>query len=495
MFALRFKLFILWLSLLLFRLIPEFLAGWAPIGFDTITYYAPFLSEVQKQGFYSLVRIVFSQTAPLMYFLLYPVGLTGLNPILLTKIVSPFIFSFLGLAFFTVLKDVLKIEFKGAVLLTFFACIYFMVLRFSWDMWRNTLGLIFYFMCLRELTFFDLNKGSLVKLLSLSLLSATSSELTAVLVAVTLCLGGLHKLIKTRRLTSFIIVLFIIGSLCSLFIVYYAHILKVFSPIPPDYPLEFISGGAGFTPFPYNYIGVGDWYGFENYFEAVSTPILLFLFISAPILPLLFKQRFEYKYVNIFLFTCLIGSFSIIILPYAAIPVWHRWMFMLIFPLLFYASKKLSQLDKRLKYGYFTLILVFGLGYAVPPSSTAFPYYSISPVTYKYIPTSMLQNSIPLEDSPSVVEVLNWLNTHSVSNSCLMAYEPFTGWSRLYTSSNITVIPFNLSVEMLNLGLKYYSHVYVIWWIRGVGWYNWEPPLYLVENYTYGRIALYSYSP
>ena len=485
----------LWFSLIGFRIIPEVLAGGFPIGFDTVTYYAPFIRGVQTLGFNSLLRVLFSQTAPLMYFILFPLGLTGVPPILLTKIVSPIIFGFTGLAVFTVLKDVLKISRGEAVLLAFFMCVNFMVLRFSWDMWRNSLGLIFYLLCFRELTFFDLNRRVGFKLLLFSLLSATSSELTAVLVAATMCLGGLHKLIKIRRLTSFTVILFIIGCLSGVLVFYYAHILQVFTPMPPDYPLEFISGAGGFASFQYDYIGGGGWYGFENYSEAVLTPIIIFLFISAPILPLLFKQKFECKWVNIFLLTCLIGSVSIIIFPYAAIPVWHRWMFMLVFPLLFYASKKLSSLGKRLKYGYFTLILVFGLGYAVLPPSTPFPYYSISSITYKYIPTSMLQNSISLEDSPSVITVLNWLDTYGFSNSCLMAYEPFMGWSRLYLQGDITIIPYDLSTSMLDLGLEYYDNVYVIWWIRGTGWYDWTPPPSLIEVFSSGDIAVYIYSP
>lgn len=487
------KIAVLLLGLFLFRCIPEFLAGWIPLGFDTVTYYAPFLKSVSVLGLDALLRVVYSQTAFLMYLLLFPIGLVGAPPLLVVKIVSPVLFSFLGLACFLILRDVLNIVEKEAFVLTFFMCLNFMVLRFSWDMWRNSLGLVFYFLSLRELKFLENNFHGFNRILLFSVLSVFSSEFTAVLTGFTMLTGGFHSIIRPRKVTFRDLSLVLLGVLCGLIVFYYTRLILVFPAPILDYPVEFATRSV--LAFPYNYISGGDWYGFENYFEAVLPPLILVAFTLAPITPLLVKARFESKWLNIFLFFCLISSLSIVIYPYAAVPFWHRWVFMLVYPFLFYGFKRLSTLDKRFKYGYFTLTLIFALGYVTLPPACAFPYYSMTPITYRYIPTSMLQNSIPLEDSPSVVEVLNWLNTHAPSNSCLMTYEPFTGWSRLYTSSNITVIPFNLSLEALQTGLKYYSHVYVIWWIRGVGWYNWNPPLYLTVNYSYGRIAVYSYTP
>ncbi|MHA1754088.1 MAG: hypothetical protein ACTSYR_01050 [Candidatus Odinarchaeia archaeon] len=489
-----FTILTLFVILCVIRSIPELLAGWVPIGFDTITYYAPFIYEVQTGFLTPLIRVISSQVAPFTYIILTLFAFIPAHPLLIIKIASPVIFGFTGLVIYVFSKSVFRLNQQESFFLTVFICLNFVFLRFSWDMWRNLIGLIFYLLAIREILLSELTGKASYRIILFSLLCIVSHELITVLFASTLILLVLHNLIKKRYFNRLTMVLasMIIISILSIF--FYAHWLNIFSTPSHGWPEEFWSGGIPLS-FPYNYLSGGDWYHFNSYIEAVFTPLILLGFMFAPILPLMIKIQLKSKWLNIFIVICLISTVSIIIYPYAAIPVWHRWAFMLAIPLLMYSGMAWLKLNKQLKCVYLMVILVFAGGYMCLPPDNAFPYYSMTQVTFRYFPTSMLQNSVPLIDTPSVVNALKWLSVNAPINSCILTYEPFMGWVRMFVDSKITIIPYNLTTTSLERADELFEKVYLIWWVEGVDWYNWMPSPSFNVNYSIGRIAIYCYTP
>ncbi len=64
-----------------FRAIPEILAGPYPIGFDTVTWYAPIIAEAQRNGLGSAFNLIIqSQRAPLFNSLLVVTALIPVHP-------------------------------------------------------------------------------------------------------------------------------------------------------------------------------------------------------------------------------------------------------------------------------------------------------------------------------------------------------------------------------------------------------------------------------
>ena len=126
----------------------------------------------------------------------------------------------------------------------------------------------------------------------------------------------------------------------------------------------------------------------------------------------------------------------------------------------------------------------------------AFPYYAVLPSTYKYMPTSMLQNSVSSRGSFDVMESLKWLNSNFRTGSCLLVHESFTGWSKLYLTDSITAIPYNLSSTVPQAAASYYESVYLIWWARNITSHEWTPPSQFIQihqNGEIGEIAIFEY--
>ena len=73
------------------HVIPELLAGPWPLGFDTVLTYAPFVKDVEAQGFWpTLSDLAGSHVAPLVYALLGVAAvLTAAPPFAITKAAAP----------------------------------------------------------------------------------------------------------------------------------------------------------------------------------------------------------------------------------------------------------------------------------------------------------------------------------------------------------------------------------------------------------------------
>ena len=116
------------------------------------------------------------------------------------------------------------------------------------------------------------------------------------------------------------------------------------------------------------------------------------------------------------------------------------------------------------------------------------------PATTPYFPSSMQQNTIPLEDVEGTINCLEWLNTNMSENSCLLAHHAFVSWAQLHLNKNHTIVYYAMNltkaVEVAQAnGLR---EIYLIWWYPGIGWY---PSIRIPENFklTYGngRIGIY----
>ncbi len=210
----------------------------------------------------------------------------------------------------------------------------------------------------------------------------------------------------------------------------------------------------------------------------------------APLLPFVWLGFRRERHLWIWTLPLGIGAFSLVVVPFAAIPAWHRWLFMLTFPVMIFAVSGLARLEWKVITAFLAVLIVLSVSFLVLPPASALPYYAHR-YTLSYVPSSMMQNTVPLQDSSDVVEVLRWLNEMRIEDSVLVAHISFAGWAELY--STIPHIYGFVDPAQVNGGnFSAYARVFLIYWATGRGWFRPSLlPAGMVEIYLSGQIAIY----
>lgn len=471
------------------RTIPELLAGPWPLGFDTVWVYAPFVKDVETEGLGSAFASFFSvnHPAPLVYVLL---GLgavaTGAPPFAITKAAAPLLYGFLGLSLYYFGRRGLQWDQRKSLLLVLVTTLYFVPLRFSWDMYKNLLGYAFFLMALAHLRR-SREPREKVLLFAFAGLSILSSELTAVLIGSVASVIFLFEFAKEKRWNVHAVVVLVAAGFATLF--YLSVLLPapvVSSPLAPM---------PSRSLFPYDYVGATeDIYVYPTLGDVYVTVLLLSGLVLGPLLPFAAIGFFRQKQMIAWTLTLTVGAFSILVWPLAAIPAWHRWLFMLALPALVFAAHGLLKVDRRIRIGFLAVVVVLAVAFITLAPQRAFPYYT-NPRTVVYVQTSMLQNTVPLSDSPDVVGAIEWLNGMRINDSVIVAPLSFVGWVRLYVEGT-PVYGFS-DPSVVNRGnFSGFAHVFLVYWAWGEGWFNSALlPRDTSEIHRNGRIAVYEFRP
>jgi hypothetical protein len=466
------------------RTIPEILAGPWPLGFDTVWVYAPFVKQVETQGAGPAMSGVLGQhTAPIIYALLAAVAwITQAAPFVVTKSMAPFLYGLLGFSLYYFARIGLIWDPRKSFWLVVLPALYFVPLRFSWDMYKNLLGLAFFFIAFAHVRSPSRNRDKLI-LAGFLGLSILSEELMAVVVAGTLGLLFLWDRIRARRWNWIALILSALGLLST---ITYLHLIVPVAPIAS--PLAAPPAQSGIL---YDYVGSNvDVYVYPTIADVYASVLILTAFLFVPILPLIAKGRFFDIRLATFSVVLGIGSFSILVSPHAALPAWHRWLFMLVFPGIVLGTVGFLRLRQRARVAAVVILVFLGIAYMGPPNGFSFPYYSTSG-TWSYVPPSLMRNTVLLQDCPDVVRAAAWLNDLGTPSSVVVADIWFAGWAKLYVNS-MSVYEFVNSSQVTNGNTTSYQHVYVLDWALGQGGFQARLlPVGAVEVYVSGRIAVY----
>src|SRR5260370_16815958 len=122
----------------------------------------------------------------------------------------------------------------------------------------------------------------------------------------------------------------------------------------------------------------------------------------------------------------------------------YRWVLLLSLPLLLLAYESYSKLRVsralvgRNWGGLLRVVVIISLSssailYAILPAQSALTLYTVFP---QYVPTSMVQSSLPSSDYPNVVNAMLWVDSHLDPNSVLITQQAFYGWAPSYLSSD-----------------------------------------------------------
>ena len=467
------------------RTIPELLAGPWPLGFDTVWVYAPFVKDVETEGLGSAFASFFSvnHPAPLVYVLL---GLgavaTGAPPFAITKAAAPLLYGFLGLSLYYFGRRGLHWDQRKSLFLVLVTTLYFVPLRFSWDMYKNLLGYAFFLMALAH--FRDSrHKRETTFLLAFAGLSILSSEATAALLGAIAGAIFVLELARDRRWNLPAIAVLSAAGLSTLF-----YLGAVF---PADIAPSPLAAPPSKSLFLYNYVGAAeDVYVYPTLIDVYATVLLLGGMVLGPLIPFALAGFVRERRMVAWTSILAIGAFSILAWPFAAIPVWHRWLFMLAFPALVFATHGVLKMDRRIRVALLAVLLVLAASFVALPPSNAFAFYT-NPLTIAYVQTSMLQNTVPLSDSPDIVAALEWLNGMGFNGSVLIAHSAFVGWAKLY-SKIPEIFEYSVAAQVDDRDFSAYEHVFSVYWAVGRGWFRLSLlPSGMEAILTSGRIAVY----
>ena len=125
------------------------------------------------------------------------------------------------------------------------------------------------------------------------------------------------------------------------------------------------------------------------------------------------------------------------------------------------------------------LLKLFGIAlvllaclYVFLPAQEAFVYYGLYP---SFIPTSMVQSTVPLSDMASLVRSLQWAAANMKPGMALITNATIYGWARDYFPFQDRIVDYGYGISTRGIEMALsagYSSAIMIWWAYGEGWYG-----------------------
>ncbi len=424
-------------------------------------------------------------TAPLMYMISVPLyGLLRADPAWVFKVMGPVLYGSMFWALFRFLGSGLGWSGKMSLGGVLVASLYFVSLRIGWDMYRLMMGLVFVLLALPLLNH-EMGPRKQALLSSLIVLAVASDQLTGVILLVLLGArvlaqakrGQLDEIVKWVKIAT-------PGATLFLLIVYAGNIASGIGLVqtqPPVPSLEGLNSSAGFLVFAY-------------------LPLAPLILVGARKVANLDLRTWSLFCVGAAL-TPLVPLFGPVVMSY-------RWSLLLMIPFCVYAAAglaklriphhaamRLSRLLSKTALPAFALLLVgSAVLYITLPAQSAFVYYA----AYRgLLPTSMVQDTVPLSDMDSLVELLQWAASNSDSQTALITHQAIYGWARVYFPESERIVNYEYSSPLVGVEearLEGYSSMLMIWWVNGSGWHE-QPtvPYGFVPLVQAGRLVVYIY--
>jgi len=454
------------------RVIPEIIVGPYPVGWDIIAYYIPNTIDMAS-GRMNLWGIITS--APTLYAIAVPAYLlTEVNLVLIFKILGPILYGFLGWSIFRFCQRRLHWSGNKAFYAVLFISAYFVTLRISWDAFHMELGLALFLLAESVSQARSSVKPTLGRVVLLSL-AVLSNQLVGVVVVGSQLATLLSPLIRR-------------------------NLRLVFLQLPPVAIFLLILYATLQTPLGPGLTVLGPVAAATNLTTNLSFLIYAYVF-AFPLLLFGYKLR-ERSVFAPWMLVCGIGLALSLLPGHVFQDIGYRWVLLLSLPLLILAYEGYSKLRVTLAFtpknwsGVLRIGVLVALAssaalYAVLPSQSALPFYTTFP---QYVPSSMVQSSLPFSDYPNVVNAMLWLDSHLNSDSVLITQQAFYGWARSYLSPDKQVVNSLLAPPASVISeTGSYTHVYTVWWVDGTGWFQGSLPVGAKPLVSFGDLAVYEY--
>jgi len=429
------------------RAITELMAGPYPIGYDTITAYVPFMRDWAIGNTSAQFNL---EIGGWLLYVLFGVAFvwTRVDPVTIVKIAGPILYGILGSSEYFFAKRVFHWNSRKAFLFVFIASTYFVSLRISWDLFRNTLGLALMLSALG----IGANIGSNRRLLvysALIFLTGITHVLVAVLLISVILVQSILAKLDWRRIAAAIPG----AALC----------------------VESVWG--------FQTQGVPAIIGGNSSVQSLSLYVYS-AYMFLPLIPvaLVGMRSLQSSLMKSWLLVCGLG----IVLATTPLSLSaqlvspDRWALMMFLPIVAFSTEGFTMLRGSLSprmgwkpivaSGWILMLLILSIGYVGLQAETAVPYYAY------FVPTSMLQSTVPLHNSQDVASSFRWLSANTQPGSVIVATNPIYGWAREYFTGSERIMEFysgtTLQVALQTTLHNGFSKVYTVWWANGQGWYG-----------------------
>ena len=483
------KYFIVFLFAFLLRAIPEFLSGNYPIGFDTIAGYIPAIDTLPDISPMKLFGWAYS---PLAIYLLWLVHIfTNIEPNLLVKIAGPIFYGLFCLSFCYLLSKGLGWSNKKSLLVTIILLLQPAILRMGWDQFREELGLslLFILLGMTKCDIIGSIKTRAFQIGLLSILIVFSHQLAAILLLI-VAFWQLATFSPKKDKAFTISLIAILPSALIFLWQLYSQFLN------PQYnnrfvPLQLPSGTGNFI---FNNFFMSDARFIDgNYLTILSYVIPLLFYTVLPLIPFAMKGFFKDKVFFPMVIWLLIAGLSILILPTYAFSQYWWWILLLPIPLTIYLGNYLekkilnTKILKHKKIFGITFLMLILLAFGYSTSTISIVGY---PNAYTYIPSGMVESSMPFTDIPNTTDSIEWLNNNAPANATVIVMENMQGlaYSRLRQDIQIRVAPSLIELNNIsNLHPTNSNSLYAIWLTNKVDYSNFSG-LKITE---FGKISIY----
>ena len=457
------------------RCIPEVLSWPYPIGLDTLRYIPALESGhallsgpvvfVQSQLFYSVATLAN-----------WVIG----NPVVVVKIFGPLLMGSVALMMYLYARRGLGWGGFKSFLAALLVAIYFVSLRNSWDLYAQSFALIFLFAALVVLKSHR-SPRRYVYAFPFLILTVLSHQLVSVILFFVLGLEAIRFLVK-KTPRDFVFSFVSLGLAGALFL-FRTYSPKTGSVVIPT---------ANVASEPSVALAVN------------MAGLLVYCYILILPLVAIGLVRLKSWVLRFWVLWCFGVVVLLMVFPNLPLYYWNRWVYLLVYPLLFFAVEGLDRLwkfwsshetkikrlmPKALAVTYIALLLALSGFYLVASPENQFSFFSSDNHYLAFIPSSMLQNMLPIEDVPSLVACVNWINDNAVNGSVVVSHyavydltriydhgEPMipvregsSMWAYLQNESALVQGMVEASREALAAGN---STVYTVWWVSGDGWYS-----------------------
>jgi len=303
-----------------------------------------------------------------------------------------------------------------------------------------------------------------------------SHQLVAVLLFVVVSWQLLDSLMKKKELFLKGLVVFFPSALVFSWQLYSQFAVSSFSS--RFVPIQLPSGSNVFVFTNYfmsdpRFLG-GDYWRILGFVGSLS------LYIVVPLVPLAAKGVFRDRVFAPMLVWLGIMSYSILLYPWYAFVQYWWWTLLLPIPLTVYLGEGLDRLkvftnSKRFKIAMIGVILlsIISLGYATSIIRIGYPS------AYTYIPSGMVESSIPFDDIKNLLTTIAWVNENVPLNSSVIVEERIQGFAYLNLRSDIII---RVSPALLKLGsISLFgdfkpNSTYAIWYADNVNYtgFSWS---------------------
>jgi hypothetical protein len=488
------------------RLIPEILSYPYPIGWDTI-YYA---SRIESGVVFSVGSDLVNSW--LVYGILVALGdLTSADPFLILKVFAPLLYGGSCAGMFFVAWKRLGWSVTKSLLVSVLFGFQLAALTVSWQFYRNVFGVMVLLFAL-PLIRSDIGWRGAAALSVLALLTVWGHELAMVsLFFIVLGVIGLSVLRKEK------IPLRLFVAILPAVLVFMGNLFWI-SPFAVPINPNLVRLDDSVYAHPAGLFFLTDYFrvstpieSYSGYFDLFFDVGSLFVLLYALILPLVSVGYFKDKVLGSWTLLLLIGGFGCLVVPFAALFLWARWMLLLVYPLSFFAANGLWRVTKSLEgvrvskfVGWFKVTRKVACGLALV-SVVVGCLFMVWPLvdgrygvvgwsgTFKYVPSTMQCSSVPLRDTEGVIEAYEWLNGNMDVDSSLLVHDVFEFWTMLYLDNSHRGFLFDSDMEAAaDLAVSEgYDSAYFVWWNEDIGWYNLRWNDSWVSVFDSGRISVY----